>query len=29
MADEVEVTDVGDRQIQQRKYGAGAARLLP
>ncbi len=29
MADEVEVTDVGDRQRRQRKYGPHAAGLLP
>jgi hypothetical protein len=29
MADEVEVTDVGDRQMRQRKYGPRAAGLLP
>jgi hypothetical protein len=29
MADEVEVTDVGDGQMRQRKYGPRAAGLLP
>ncbi len=29
MADEVEVTDVSDRQMPQRKYGPRAAGLLP